>query len=63
MLAGEFYTTRTRIYIFVEFLEIEEFKVREILAQALEDVLIVLAELASANMSGWLFPNRVGNAA
>ena len=59
MLAGEFYTTRTRIYIFVEFLEIEEFKVIE----QLEDVLIVLAELASANMSGWLFLNRVGNAA
>ena len=60
MLAGEFYTTRTRIYIFVEFLEIEKFKVR---VQAFEDVLIVLAELASANMSGWLFLNRVGNAA
>ena len=59
MLAGEFYTTRTRIYIFVEFLEIEKFKVR---VQAFEDVLIVLAELASANMSGWVFPNRVGNA-
>ena len=59
MLAGEFYTTRTRIYIFVEFLEIEEFKVIEIL----EDVLIVLAELAFANMSGWLFLSRVGNAA
>ena len=28
----------------------------------LEDVLIVLAEVASANMSGQLFLNRVGNA-
>ena len=63
MLAGEFYTTRTRIYIFVEFLEIEKFKVEEKLIQALEDVLIVLAGLASANMSGWLSLNRVGNAA